>query len=196
MVKEVYVPQLLTFEDPQHFFTRSDGAVIFRAETTGATTPNSTNPRAELRQMKPGGKTEASWSNASQTWAMDATMAFTHLPGGKPHVVGMQVHDGKDDVTVLRLEGSSLYITKGDDTHHILVTNSYVLGTFMFVAVVAAKGGGITWTIDGDPKGGVGGVKKGCYFKAGCYTQASPSSSPPGTGYGETAFKSLRAFQI
>lgn len=195
MVKEIYVPQLLTFEDPKHFFTSGSG-VVFRAETTGATTPNSTNPRSELRQMKPGGAQEASWSNASQTWAMDAYMAFTHLPGGKPHVVGMQVHDGKDDVTVLRLEGTQLYITKGNDTHHIAVPGAYTLGTPMSVAVVAQKGGGITWTINGVNRGGVGGVKSGCYFKAGCYTQASPSSTPPGSGYGETTFWSLRAFQI
>lgn len=194
MVKEVTMPQLATFELKPYFFLDNPAVgVVFSAPANGKTTPNSKNPRSELRQMINGDN--AAWSNKSQTWNMEAVMAFWELPGGKPHVVGMQVHDGNDDVTVLRLEGNDLYVTRGDDTHYDLVNSNYALKTFMRVRCTAKKGGGISWFFNGEttPRATVGGTYSGCYFKAGCYTQANPSNG--GTGRGMTIFKSLKVWK-
>jgi hypothetical protein len=137
----------------------------------------------------------AAWSNKSQTWTMQATMAFYQIPTSSDPtrgVVGLQIHDGNDDVTVLRLEkNGDLYITRGDDTHTFPVTGSYVMRTFMNVKVVARKGGGIRWFINNmtTPVATIPGVISGAYFKAGCYTQCTPSQ---GSGQGVTVFRSLK----
>lgn len=192
MVKEVTMPQLATYENKPYFYLdNSSQGVIFMAPVGGATTPNSQNPRSELRQMVNG--SNAAWSNKSQTWTMEALMCFVELPSSSDPtrgVVGMQIHDGNDDVTVLRLEkNGDLWVTKGDTAHHILVNGSYVLRTWMTVRVVAKRGGGIEWWINGVKKATIPGVYSGCYFKAGAYTQCTPSQ---GSGRGVTAFRSLK----
>lgn len=183
------VMDLSTFELKPYFWLE-DGKnfVTFQAPVNGVTTSGSSYPRSELRQMKNSGD-EAAWSNKTQTWEMEATLAFTHLPGGKPHVVGMQVHDSEDDVTVLRLEGNDLYVTRGDDTHFDLIDGSYALGKKIKVKVEARKGDGIRWYLNGVQVARVPGVFSGCYFKAGCYTQANEDN---GTGYGQVQIYSLK----
>lgn len=181
MPAEILNPALQTFEEKPYFYTDDGLTVVFEAPVNGVTTSGSGYPRSELRQMKPGGG-EASWSNSSQTWTMECSLAFTILPGGKPHVVGMQIHDSNDDVTVLRLEGSDLWITKGDNTHHQKIMSGYVLGTRLNMKVVARAGGGIRWYKDGVDVGGITGKFSGCYFKTGCYTQANTSN---GSGKGQ-----------
>lgn len=193
MVKEVTMPQLATYElKPYFYLDNSSQGVIFSAPAQGgATTPNSSNPRSELRQMING--SNAAWSNRSETWTMQATMAFVQIPNSSDPtrgVVGMQIHDGKDDVSVLRLEkNGDLYITQGDETHTFPVNSNYVLRTFMNVKVEARKGGGIRWFINNmnTPVATIPGVFKNCYFKAGAYTQTGPGA----TGQGVTAFRSL-----
>lgn len=186
--KEITRPGLSTYENKPYFYTDNGVDVVFQAPVNGVTTSGSSYPRSELRQMDGNGD-ETSWSNKHDTWTMEATMAFTHLPGTKPHCVGLQIHDSNDDVTVLRLEGNDLYVTKGDDTHYDLIDGSYSLGTFMDVKVVANAGGSIDWYFDGVKKATVSGVYSGLYFKAGVYPQANESN---GTGYGQTKFRSLK----
>lgn len=192
MVKEVRMPQLATFEQKPYFWTEgASTGVFFRAPVNGKTTPNSKYPRTELRQMYSNGD-PAAWSNKSETWSMEARMAFTRLPSGKPHLVGMQVHDGSDDVTVLRLEGNDLWATNGDNPHYDLLNGNYVLGTFMLVKIEARKGGGFRWYINGTPVATIPGVKKGCYFKVGAYVQ---DNEGPSSEVGEVCFKSLRVWK-
>lgn len=194
MVTEVRMPRLATYERKPYFWT--DGAatgVVFRAPVNGATTPNSQNPRSELRQMNANGD-EASWSNKNQTWLMTARLKVTKWPTSGDNtrgVVLMQIHDGNDDVTVLRSERSGeLWVTKGDNTHHDKIMDPYPLGKIITVRVLAAAGGGIYWYLNNlsVPVASVGGVYSGAYFKAGCYTQGNESNS---TGYGESVFYSL-----
>lgn len=199
MVKEVTMPKLATYELKPYFYLNSASqGVIFSAPAQGGkTTPNSSNPRSELRQMVNG--SNAAWSNRSQTWNMEAVMCFNQIPSSSDPtrgVVGMQVHDGNDDVTVLRLEDNGdLWLTQGDTAHGILANGSYVLGTFMKVRITARKasqGGGFLWFINDVFKGApVGGTSTGCYFKAGCYTQTGPGA----TGQGVTIFKSLKVWK-
>jgi hypothetical protein len=188
--KEIGPPQISTYELKPWFYTDNGVDVVFRANVDGVTTSNSGYPRSELRQLKGNGDL-AAWSNKNETWSMECVLAFTHLPGDKPHVVGMQIHgdDNTDDLTVLRLEGSNLYVTKQDDTHYDLIDGSYTLGTFITVKVIAKKGGGIDWYLNGVKKATVSGVWSGLYFKTGAYVQANESN---GTGYGEVKLRSVK----
>lgn len=191
MVKEVEMPQLATYELKPYFYldNPNQGVVFMAPAQGGATTPNSSNPRSEMRQL-------GAWSNSSVTWNLECVMCFNQIPSSADAtrgVVGMQVHDGNDDVTVLRLEkNGDLWLTKGDTAHGILANGSYVLGTFMKVRLTAQRGGGFRWYINDVFKGQpVSGTKSGCYLKYGCYTQTGPGA----TGQGVTIFKSARAWK-
>ena len=89
-----------------------------------------------------------------------------------------QIHDGKDDVTVFRLEGTSLYVTDGDNAHHKLVTNDYKLGT-RFEAKFVVSGGRIQAYYNGQLQTTLTKSISGAYFKAGAYTQANCTNSNP-----------------
>lgn len=193
---EILQSKLQTYENKPYFYTDDGVGVIFRAPVNGVTTCGSKYPRSELREMKNNGRDQASWSNKSQTHTMEVELAFTHLPGIKPHVVGMQIHGSSDDITVLRLEGNDLYITQGDEKLGSPIDSSYALGKRIKMKVVAQKGGGFRWYRNNIAVGGVvypGKTFSGCYFKTGCYTQANTKSgSTFGTGYGEVVVYSVK----
>lgn len=184
---EIKQPQLATYTHPDFFTTVAGPAVRFRAPQKGVTTANSKNTRTELREMKNGGKDNASWSNKSGTHTLEATLAFIHLPSSKPHVVGMQVHDSDDDITVLRLEGSDLWTTNGDSTHGKKIMSGYKLGTYITVKLVCDPSG-CKWFLNGSQVASVGTKSSGMYFKAGAYQQAGNS----GPDYGEVHIKALK----
>jgi hypothetical protein len=168
-------------------------AVAFRAPVNGVTTSGSKNPRSELREMAQGGGTNAGWSSTAGTHTMTLTEAFTRLPAGKPQVVGGQIHDDDDDVSVFRLEGSNLYVTNGDDTHYQLVTSKYVLGT-PFEAKYVVSGGVVRAFYNGQLVATINKAFSGAYFKAGAYTQANCGNSAPcdSTNYGEVLVYALK----
>lgn len=195
MVTEIRMPRLATYENKPYFYTNGAAyGVRFRAPVNGATTPNSQNPRSELRQMDPGGD-EASWSNRNETWQMTAKLKVAQWPTSSDNtraVVVMQIHDGNDDVSVLRSERSGeLWVTRGDNTHYDKVMDPFPLNKIITARVKAKAGGGIYWYINNmtNPVASLSGVYSGCYFKAGCYTQGNESNS---TGYGEAVFYSLK----
>jgi len=184
---EIKQPQLAGYSvDP--WFTACDG-VQFRAAVNGVTTSGSSYPRSELREMN--GSNEASWSTTSGTSTMEIDEAITHLPAGKGVVAG-QIHDKSDDVTVFRLEGSKLYVTKGDDPHYELATDDYRLGT-RFKARFVAGSGQIMAYYNDKLVASIKVKSSGDYFKAGAYTQANcDNSSPCGAGnYGEVVVHGL-----
>lgn len=185
---EVTGTALASFVDPQWFTATTAGdAVRFRAPVNGVTTSGSGYPRSELREMNLDGS-NASWSAASGAHTLTVVEAFTHLPNGKPHVVGAQIHDSSNDITVFRLEGTNLYVTNGNNTHYKLVTDSYVLGTRFEAKFVVWSGqarayyNGVLQTTIAVPK------LTGAYFKTGVYTQANCGNSSPcsSDNYGET----------
>lgn len=191
--KEVEQPALATFvQRPWFQPTATCDGVAFRAPVNGATTDNSGYPRSELREMSADGSETAAWSSSSGTHTLVVNEAFTALPKGRPNVVGAQIHDGDDDVSVFRLEGTNLYVTKGDDTHHKLVTNSYVLGTRFEAKYVVSRdtiqafyNGRLVTTI---PKS-----FSEAYFKVGAYVQANCSNSPcTPDNFGETTIYSVK----
>ncbi|MFI7407784.1 polysaccharide lyase family 7 protein [Streptomyces sp. NPDC049627] len=191
---EITQPELAAFSaDPWFRAEAGCAAVRFRAAVNGVTTGGSSYPRAELREMTAGGADEAEWSTTDGTHTLVVREAFTALPGERPYVVGAQVHGGDDDVTAFRLEGSSLYVTDGDDRHHHLVTDDYEPGTEFEAKFVARDGeigayynGRLQTTIshDGDTN----------YFKAGAYTQANCANSEPCAdgNYGEVRISRIK----
>ncbi|ARQ72427.1 hypothetical protein CAG99_16800 [Streptomyces marincola] len=184
---EIFQPDLDTYVHDEFFRVSDSGdAVRFRAPVNGVTTGGSSYPRSELREMEPGGGDETEWSSTSGTHTMTVREAFTHLPEDKPHVVGAQIHGGDDDVTVIRLEGSKLWITEGDESNHHLITDDYELGTVFEVRYVVSDGeidiyynGALETTIEHRDSSN--------YFKAGAYTQANCGNSSPCSddNYGE-----------
>ncbi|TDD54510.1 alginate lyase [Kribbella antibiotica] len=186
---EIKQPALDSYSNDPFFKVVGDG-VQFRAPVNGVTTSGSSYPRSELREMN--GSSNASWSSTSGTHTLVVRESFDHLPATKPHLVGAQIHDSSDDVTVFRLEGSSLYITSGDTTHHKLVTSSYVLGT-VFEAKFVVNGGQTKAYYNGVLQTTISKNFSGAYFKAGAYTQANCSNSSPcaDSNYGQTTLKSV-----
>ncbi|MFI9811729.1 chondroitinase-B domain-containing protein [Saccharothrix variisporea] len=178
-------PALATYKVDPWFTSTSDcAAVQFRAAVNGVTTSGSNYPRSELREMN--GTAKASWSSTSGIHTMVIDQAITALPNDKPHVVAGQIHDASDDVSVFRLEGSSLYITDGDTSHHKLVTDNYTLGT-RFQAKFVVGGGQIKAYYNGVLQTTISKSFTGGYFKSGAYTQANCTYSAPcsDTNYGE-----------
>jgi hypothetical protein len=167
-------------------------AVVFSAGVDGVTTKGSSYPRSELREMTGGGESEAAWSSTSGVHTLTVTEAFTHLPNGKPHLVGAQIHDAKDDVSVFRLEGAKLYVTDGDDANAHLVDPNYVLGT-PFEAKYVVSDGQVRAYYNGALKATMTKSFSGAYFKVGAYTQANCTNSPPCAfdNYGQVAVLSL-----
>jgi hypothetical protein len=155
-------------------------AIVFRANHGGATTSGSGNPRSELREMKAGtqGTQQASWSSTVGSHSLWIKQAITHLTNTRPYTVAGQIHDANNDITVFRLEGSSLYITDGNTSHGRLLTSSYVLGT-VFTVKVLVSGGVITYEFNEAPVAGYSQNKAGSgwYFKVGDYTQSNPGTA-------------------
>ncbi|MEU3731547.1 chondroitinase-B domain-containing protein [Streptomyces sp. NPDC033538] len=175
----VYQPELATYSDDPWFTTADDcAAVRFRAPVDGVTTSGSKYPRSELREMTDTGESKASWSSTSGTHTMVIDQAITDLPEETPNVVAGQIHDASDDVSVFRLEGSKLYITDGDEEHHKLVVDDYVLGT-RFQAKFVIGDGEVKAYYNGELQTTLSKEFSGAYFKAGAYTQANCDNSDP-----------------
>jgi hypothetical protein len=185
---EVKQPALDHFQVSPWFITAdSCRAVQFRAAVNGVTTSGSSYPRSELREMTNNGASNASWSSTSGTHTLVVDGAFMTLPADKPHLVIAQIHDSNDDVSVFRLEGSSLYVTNGDTAHHKLVTSNYQLGT-RFQAKFVVNGGQVKAYYNNVLQTTISTSFSGAYFKAGAYTQANCTNSAPcsSSNYGQT----------
>jgi Alginate lyase len=183
--REVTQPQLGSFALSPWFAVDAAGdGVVFQANAGGATTSGSSYPRSELREMTGAGAQNASWSSTSGTHTMVISEAITALPSVKPHVVAGQIHDADDDVAVFRLEGSSLYLTHGDDSHYKLITSSYRLGT-RFEAKFVVSGGKVAAYYNGVLQASIADSFSGGYFKAGCYTQSNTDKGDAPGAYGQ-----------
>jgi hypothetical protein len=184
----------------EHWFAQTpDHAVAFRAPVNGVTTSGSHNPRSELREMSADGSTPAAWSGGSGSHTMRLREAFTHLPAGKPELVGAQIHNAAEDISMFRLEGTNLYVT--DDVEHAhkqqhykLLTNNYALGTPFDAAYVVSDGQIRAYYNNTLAASFAAPELTGAYFKAGAYTQANCTNSSPCSddNYGETLIYQLQ----
>ena len=187
---EISPPRLCTLAEPPYFMlNESKDGVVFRAHVGGATTSGSRYPRSELREMTPGGAANASWSSVSGTHTMVIRQAITHLPRVKPHVVAGQIHDGRDEVVMVRLEGRRLFVEAGGKELAVL-DGDYVLGR-AFTITLVASGGRIRLLHNNVMKLNHAASVAGCYFKAGCYTQSNPGRGDAADDHGEVVVYQL-----
>ncbi|MDQ4134283.1 MAG: polysaccharide lyase family 7 protein [Actinomycetota bacterium] len=176
---EVKQPQLATYPNSPWFtVVPACNAVQFRAPVNGVTTIGSSYPRSELREMTKNGTDPASWSSTEGTHTMVITQAINKVPAGKPHVVAGQVHDALADISTLRLEGTRLYITNGNDTHYKLITARYSLGKPFQLRYVVSEGQ-VRAYYNGILQATISKSFAGAYFKAGAYPQANCTNSAP-----------------
>ncbi len=164
-------------------FRRTPEGLWFRAPVEGATTKGSSYPRCELRELG------AAWSTVVGTHTMTIRQAILRAPAKKPHVVAGQIHDAKDDVVMIRLEGTKLFVEGGGKNLGML-DPAYALGAEFTVRIVAA-GGRIRVSYDGVEKADVERRAEGCYFKAGVYTQSNLAKGDLAGEAGEVRIRSL-----
>jgi poly(beta-D-mannuronate) lyase len=153
-------------------------AAVFRVWHGGVTTSGSKNPRTELREQTTDGLKHASWSSKSGRHRMAVAGQVNRLTKVRPHVVIGQIHSSSDDVTVFRVEGNKLWITKGDEPHGYLLDSAFQLGKRYEIGF-DVSGGVVSYFYNGQLvpftlKAGF----TGAYFKAGAYLQSNPTSAP------------------
>ena len=182
---EILQPQLDSFQDVDWFFVngRGDG-VVFRANCGGATTPGSKFPRSELREMTGRGAELASWSTADEdVHEMTARLAVMRTPVVKKHVSCAQIHDGRSDLLMVRVEGKKLLIER-DGADDVVLDSNYVLGS-PFDLKIEAGGGRVRAWRDGEARMDWEVSRAGCFFKAGCYTLSNPERGDAPDAVGE-----------
>jgi poly(beta-D-mannuronate) lyase len=184
---EVKQPQLASYSDP--YFRTDGGTVVFTAPVDGATTSGSSYPRSELREMANGGKDNASWASTSGSHVMEITQAITQTPVAKPHVVAGQIHDSGDDVVMIRLEGTHLFV-EGDGDELATLDANYRVGT-PFTVRLEVTGGRIKVFYNGVQKLDHPHAGSGLYFKAGAYTQSNTGKGEPAGAAGQVVISKL-----
>lgn len=190
--KEILQPQLDTYRLKPFFnLNETDDGVIFRANAGGATTKNSNYPRSELREMTNNGRSQAIWSNEDKTMnVMTIKQAITALPKQKPELVAGQIHDESDDIIMIRLENSRLFV-EADGKEIGLLDSNYALGTVFITRIEAADG---HIRVFYNNKQMVDYKKSGSdyYFKAGCYVQSNTDKGDAPESYGEVIIYDLQ----
>ena len=187
---EILPKDLADFSSPEFFFARDQDpiGVVFRAPCGGSTTRGSKYPRCELREMHNG--READWSTGdANLHVLKIRLQVSATPAVKKHVVCAQIHDAKDDVLMVRLEGEKLLIERNAEGD-VVLDRKYRLGA-PFDLRIAAGRGRIQVAKDGVEHLNWETRRSGCYFKAGCYTQSNLKSGDAADSFGEVVLHSL-----
>jgi len=188
--KEILFPELATYSDKFFYLNAAGDGVVFVAPSNGGTTPNSKKSRCELREMR-GDGTLASWATTSGTHSMEWEIAVNRLPVGKRHCVIGQIHGGDDDVTVVRLEDNTLWITDDDETHGYNI-GPYQLGERIRLGFFV-QNGIIRYAINGAPLPYTQTKKKSrCYFKVGAYSQKDTDPDQPDDDFAQVTLFSAQ----
>lgn len=177
---EIKQPALAGYQNPQWFFVNEErDGVRFRAPINGVTTSGSNYPRSELREMTGDGRGNASWSSTEGTHTLFLDQAITAVPQTKSEVVAGQIHDAKDDILVVRLEGPNLYINV-DSKNTLLLNPNYTLGERFTVQFVVGSGKTqVYYNKNVDPVFTLDKNYSGAYFKAGAYPQSNCNKEGP-----------------
>lgn len=170
--KEIKQPELATYKIDPWFIPEANG-IRFRAPVNGMTTVGSKYPRSELREMTNNGKTKASWSFSVGTHIFFVEQAISAVPKKKQHVVASQIHDGTQDILVIRLEYPSLFINV-DGKNVSTLDNHYTLGKRFTVKFVVSGGQTkVYYNNNNIPSYTLTKNYSGVYFKVGAYTQSN-----------------------
>lgn len=189
---EISQPELDTFVDPRYFHAAEGSAgVIFRAHCGGKTTKGSSFPRCELREVTQQGNKRVFWDTSDDSiHTMKMTVAITATPSVKQHVVCAQIHDAEDDLMMVRLEGTKLFIER-NEVERVMLNRKYELGT-PFNLKIQAGGGKVKVWYDEKLSMNWEVSRQDCYFKAGCYTQSNLAKGDSEDSYGEVLISKLR----
>ena len=189
---EIEHPEFARFSDSRYFFVNESGdGVVFRAPCGGVSTKGSKFPRCELREMTKAGAKRAAWStDDKQSHTLNVKLAITKTPPVKNHVLCAQIHNAHDDVMMIRLEGTKLFIER-NDVGDIMLDRKYVAGTRVELKIESASGHVKVW-YNGEQKMDWKTSEAGCYFKAGCYTQSNLSKGDAPESYGEVVIYELK----
>ncbi|QDU92872.1 polysaccharide lyase family 7 protein [Lignipirellula cremea] len=192
---EISAADLQTFSHPDFFHLGPAGkGVVFRAPCGGATTKGSKYPRCELREWNRTGESLASWSTTDPVKReLALRLAITSTPAVKQHVVCAQIHDKKNDLLMIRLEGEKLLIERTGESD-VMIDNHYQTGT-PFDLRISVRNGVVEVAYNGQQKLQWKVDRSGCYFKAGCYTQSNPSRGDAADASGEVVIYALRYVQ-
>lgn len=194
-IQEIKQPTLATYTKYPYFYTNPSNCsagVAFVAPVNGATTTGSKYPRTELREMTNNGKDNAAWSSTVGTHTFTETIQFVTTPKVKPDVVGAQIHNATEDISLLVLRGTNLYITDPANGINKLVMSNYRLRTNIDMKWEVS--GGITRAyVNNVLQLTIVRSYDGAYFKAGAYPQANCTNSSPcsSSNYGATIISKL-----
>ncbi|HEX3731542.1 MAG TPA: polysaccharide lyase family 7 protein [Mycobacteriales bacterium] len=183
-------PELASYTDKNFRLDDAGRGIMFRATVGGSTTPNSSYPRSELREMN--GASEAAWNAKSGTHTLSVKQAVTELPPVKPQVVTAQIHDASDDIVEVLADGLhakgkvALCVRYGGKEQPTCLDDNYTLGTQYALDIMVASGK-IAISYNGQKKleFDVAGSGSGYYFKTGCYTQSNPDKGDAPDAAGE-----------
>ena len=92
-VQEIFAPELAGGYTSEYFYTANDGSIAFACPSNGATTPNSNNPRSELREMRPNGE----WSLSGKHELIVECAVINLSPKQKGVIIG-QIHGDNNDL--------------------------------------------------------------------------------------------------
>lgn len=192
---EITQPELGGMSSIPWFYVDAKGdSVVFRANAGGVRTSNNTRfARSELLEMDAVYANGAYQRYERKGWnlsddierSMFIRQTITAVPLQKPQVVVGQIHNAKDDVLMVRFEGTSpgkrsavgeLQIRLNNAKDKYVLDPTYVIGT-PFTVDVRAKAGRITVLYNGKPTS-VTNIPvtidtRDCYYKAGMYVQSS-----------------------
>ncbi|MBL8995078.1 MAG: polysaccharide lyase family 7 protein, partial [Spirochaetia bacterium] len=191
-----------SYQNSPYFHTGSDGAMVFWCPVNGVTTPGSTHPRTELRELMTGvnGDTSHNWKPGQFTKSrLMATVAVHRVPSGTLDVCIGQVHQfGNRPFVILHYKNGTVFarIYNTTNANTALTTLSFgnmALDTkFTYELLISAttihvyvNGVHKTYPIDATWK------TQDLYFKAGLYCLDGGTSSTDG---GEAYFYSLSLY--
>ena len=206
-----YDPSRKMYDNPQfkvpfssvwfHVTADRDG-VVFRAPVDGATTSGSDNARSELRELAPadedGDEVEASWSNeGAAVHTMEVEQAITATPRLYPSVVTAQIHDGDDDVILIKYREGRLFADADGGDFDETLDENYRLGTRFKLRIEATQG--VIRVIYNDAKTvEYAKTSDTMYFKAGVYNQSNLEKYPDElpNSFGEVIIYDLKVTHV
>lgn len=185
--REIRQPELARYSSRWCRLSSNRKSVLFTANHGGATTEGSRNVRSELREMTPDGRREIFWDGRRGRHKLgNLELAVNRLTPVKPHDVLAQVHNGRDDLTTLRVEGIKksgeltdemlVFVTEGNDSHAFQVGKIKRTQRFSFGFDVVDGEIGYLWNdrpLDFSVE-----ATDDCFYKLGNYLQSNPSTAP------------------
>lgn len=201
--------------DP-YFYPTTDGQrVQLWARLDGPTTAGASFSRAELREVKADGS-DAAWDANVGSHELRVKVTPTHLPSVTPAAVFCQMYDNvatADRISIrtqlvsgtarlrIRINGSTVAL---DATSPINPgSNDIAVGVGNIVGVewdfkIVLTGGAIAIYVNNmttpvltRPAGTLANNGAACYFKSGCYNQASTATGDSATDWGSVELRAL-----